>query len=97
MHIYIKSLGFTENSKEALSQASQKKIPKIIIELWLQTIIMLSLINSHCKMLASYSDLLVHNFSHRFFFYFFFLNYVALKIGTVDTFLNQGISTLETK
>lgn len=48
-------------------------------------------------MLASYSDLLVHIFSHRFFFYFFFLNYVALKIGTVDTFLNQGISTLETK
>lgn len=50
----------------------KKKIPQIIIELWLQAIIMLSLINSHCKMLASYSDLLVHNFSHRFFFYFFF-------------------------
>lgn len=60
---------------------------------------MLFLKNSHCQALAIYSDLLAHNVSHRFFFFilFFNFNYVAPEIGTVDTFLNQRVSTKETK
>lgn len=59
---------------------------------------MLSLRNSHCQALAIYSDLLAHNVSHGFLFFFFLnFNYVALEIGTVDTCLNQRVSTKETK
>lgn len=58
---------------------------------------MLSLTNSHCQALAIYSDLLAHNVSHGFLFFFFNFNYVALAIGTVDTCLNQRVSTKETK